>query len=134
MAALVGLLAVTVVSADNQWANYKWKSRGDLVLTIGNNVDPKWDANLATAIVDWDAPKSTVVSLTEVTGAAGGTAINCTPDTGNVEICNGNFGPNDWLGVAGIWIRKGKDITKANAIMNDYYFDEVPYYMADADN
>ena len=55
---------------------------------------------------------------------AGGAANNldCTPDPGAVEICNYDYGVNNWLGVAGIYIAKGKQITKGYVKVNDFYY------------
>lgn len=55
---------------------------------------------------------------------AGGAANNldCTPDPGAVAICNYDYGDNNWLGVPGIYIVKGKKITKGYVKVNDFYY------------
>ena len=132
VAVLLGLLLVTVASADHQWGRYKWKSASPVELTIGDNVTAEWDAHLGVAIADWDA--SDVLTLSEVPGGVGADVENCTPATGKIEVCNYDYGDNGWLGIASIWIAKGKDIVKANARMNDHYFVNDGNYSVDADN
>ena len=128
----IAILAVPVaVSASHQWGKYQWKSDAPVTLTLGNNVSSTWDAHLDGAIADWNA--SAVLDLSEVSGAVSNVA-NCVPATGNVEICNYNYGDNGWLGMAQIWISRGKNIAKANSRMNDYYFESVSYYSSDASN
>ncbi len=126
VAALMALLAVTVVSAKNQWAKYKWVSDTPVVtLEIGSNVTSEWDTSLTTSIADWNG--SANLSLSEKTGAITGSVADCNPKSGRVEVCNSYFGKNGWLGIAQVWLAKGKNITRANAIMNDYYFTvEIP--------
>ena len=55
---------------------------------------------------------------------AGGAANNldCTADPAAVEICNYDYGDNNWLGVPGIYIAKGKKITKGYVKVNDFYY------------
>lgn len=90
----------------------------------------KWGGHLDGAISDWNVSGN--LDLTEVAGAANN-AVDCIPATGKIEVCASNYGNNGWLGVAGVWIAKGKYITKAYSKMNDYYFDNVsPYNGADS--
>src|SRR4030095_6084444 len=47
-----------------------------------------------------------------------------------VEVCNGSYGNNGWLGIAQIWV-SGKHITQGSVRLNDTYFD-TPKYNTDA--
>ena len=125
VAIAIAILAVPVVaSASHQWGKYKWKSDAPVTLTIGDNVSSTWDAHLDGAIADWN--KSSVLSLSNVDGAANNN-VDCIPATGKIEVCASNYGANGWLGLAGIWIAKGKNITKGYAKMNDHYFNLAKY-------
>lgn len=130
VAIAIAILAVPVaVSATHQWGDLKWKSKAPVSLTLGDNVSSTWDAHLSVAIADWDA--STVLSLTEVPGAANN-AMDCLPETGKIEVCNFDYGSNGWVGIAQGWVAKRNRITRANARLNDYYFDNVAPYNTDA--
>ena len=126
---IVAVLALPLVaSASNQWGKYAWPVSGELTLGLGDNLDIGWDEYLTKANSDWNV--STVVANSVVPGAADN-QTNCTPETGAVEICNSAYGENGWLGLAGIWITKGKQITRAYVKLNDTYFDTPFYNTAD---
>jgi hypothetical protein len=59
-----------------------------------------------------------------VAGAAN--SKNCRPGAGAIEICNGKYGYNGWLGVAQIWV-SGKHITSGSVRVNDTYFNTATY-------
>jgi hypothetical protein len=74
-----------------------------------------WDPLLSRASSDWS--RSNVLDTTVVPGQAKG---KCRPTSGRVEVCNGNYGFNGWLGLAQIWIISSH-ITQGTAKMNDSY-------------
>src|SRR5215216_6945486 len=51
---------------------------------------------------------------------------NCRPTSGRVEVCNGAYGNNGWLGIAQIWV-SGKHITQGTTKVNDTYFNTAKY-------
>ncbi|MEP6695168.1 MAG: hypothetical protein ABJB39_11050, partial [Chloroflexota bacterium] len=57
-----------------------------------------------------------------------GTAKNrqCRPTAGTVQVCNGTYGNNGWLGLAQIWI-SGSHITQGAVKVNDTYFALAQY-------
>lgn len=123
--ALATLTSVSVASANHQWGKYAWDSGAPVELSIGSNLTNGWNSEFAVAVSDWN--DSEVLELTGVTGNANNQE-DCTPATGDIEVCNFDYGNNGWLGIASIWISKGKNISKANSKMNDHYFDSVAYY------
>jgi hypothetical protein len=48
------------------------------------------------------------------------------PTSGRVEVCNGNYGNNGWLGLAQIWL-SGGHIVQGATKMNDTYFTTPTY-------
>ncbi len=120
--AVLTLLAIPAL-ASHQWGNYHWaRSSNPIALGLGDNVDSRWDSYLAVAASDWNA--STVLNVSVI---AGSTSVKrCTPDTGEIEICNSKYGRTGWLGVAGIWA-SGDHITKGYTKLNDTYFDTATY-------
>ena len=120
-ALVVLALIAAPAMANHSWGKYHWeRSSNPVNLTIGDNTSG-WTSYLNTAISDWN--QSSVLSLQKVSGQAGS---GCTPDTGKIEVCNFNEGNNGWLGIAGLWASQNH-ITKAYAIMNDWYFDSGGY-------
>jgi hypothetical protein len=125
---LIGLTLVTLVfssatMADHSWGKYKWKTSSNLDLDLGNNVDPvDWYGHLATASYEWS--KSDVLNTTIITGSTDPTS--CSPEAGNVQVCNHAYGDNGWLGLAQIYTR-GFTIIAGVAKLNDYYHGSPPY-------
>ena len=121
--AVIALSLPLVASADHTWGKYAWPTPGGPALSLGDNLDLGWGAFLGTANEDWNYSPWITNSVDP-----GRTASpDCIPATGLVEICNSEYGENGWLGVAGIWIAKGKQITKGYVKVNDTYFNKASY-------
>ena len=110
-------------SADHSWNGYHWaRSSNPVQLTLGDNMSSSWDPYLAAAAADWDQSSVLRVSV----GQGHTSKKNCRPADGAIEVCNGAYGYNGWLGVAQIWV-SGKHITAGSARMNDSYFSTSTY-------
>lgn len=115
------------VNANHSWGKYHWdiSTEQSIVnpLKIGDNLTLNWSANLATASEDWN------LSVLKNQVVAGGSNANCDPTSGRIEVCNGEYGDNGWLGIASIWATRGKDnhITQGVVKLNDTYFN-IPKY------
>src|SRR3989442_15888237 len=96
--------------------------RCPLTVKLGDNLSAAWDPYLGTTSLDWS--KSPVLDTTVVPGQT--TAKRCRPTSGRVEVCNGAYGYNGWLGVAQIWI-SGSHITQGTVRVNDSYFALAQY-------
>jgi hypothetical protein len=124
--ALVSVFASTA-AATHSWNNYHWaRTANPFTLKVGDNVDASWDSYLGVAISDWS--RSTVMDLTSVPGLA--TNKRCKPTSGRIEVCNGSYGNNGWLGLAQIWLSNGH-ISQGTAKMNDTYFNSPTYNTPD---
>jgi hypothetical protein len=127
---LAVLLALVVVSAtstatfaNHAWGNYHWaRTSNPFTLKVGDNVTSIWDGQLSTAISDWS--KSNVMDLTKVAGTSN---KRCSMVAGTVQVCNGTYGNNGWLGLASINVTGGVHITQGSAKMNDTYFNSATY-------
>jgi hypothetical protein len=109
--------------ASHSWGSYHWaRTSNPFTLKVGDNVSGTWDGHLNTAISDWN--DSDVLQLQNVSGQA--KSKNCRATAGQVEVCNGSYGLNGWLGIAQVWI-SGSHITQAVAKVNDSYFSRSPY-------
>ncbi len=121
------VLASSVV-ANNAWGDYHWDGASTPVaLTLEDNLSPSWSTVLGTVEADWDT--SGALDLTTIDSPPDG-STNCgnplaNPDPANpgeIEVCNGSYGTNGWLGVARIWIAAdGTHISAAIAAVNDSY-------------
>ena len=95
--------SATPTHASHSWNNYHWaRTSNPFTLKVGDNVTSSWDTQLNTAIADWS--KSTVLDLTKVAGTSN---KRCGAVAGTVQVCNGTYGNNGWLGLAAIWLSRG---------------------------
>jgi len=116
-----------VAYAENSWGKYHWNiSTADSIetpLVLGDNLTtPAWVSSLAGTSADWNAS----VLKNE---AVAGTNTACDPVLGGVEVCNGEYGDNGWLGIAQIWIYRGRagHIAQGLVKVNDTYFNTPKY-------
>lgn len=126
--AIAAFTFVTVVSATHAWGKYHWdKSTEESTanpLQLGNNLTTSdWNNSLSQTSADWNLS----VLKNEVTAGAGGS--NCDPTSGRVEVCNGEYGEIGWLGIASIWVQRGRSghIVQGVVKVNDTYFNTAPY-------
>src|SRR5215218_8049977 len=127
LAALLALVAFAPgAKANHSWNGYHWvRTANPFTLQLGDNVSSQWDPILGTTSSDWS--KSTVLDTRIVAGQA--KSKNCRPTSGRVEVCNGAYGNNGWLGIAQIWV-SGKHITQGTTKVNDTYFNTTKYNTA----
>src|SRR5215217_2668390 len=113
-------ITLTLVGAAPAWANHSWggyhwaRTSNPFTVKLGDNLSSGWKTYLRTASSDWS--KSTVLDTTVVAGQASG---RCKATSGRVEVCNGSYGQNGWLGVASIWLASNsKHITQGTVKLN----------------
>ena len=127
---LTGFTLATLVfssasMADNSWGKYKWKpSSIPFNLDLRDNVNSDWGGHLSNASIDWSV---SAVLGTRVVGGSTNNSASCSPESGNVQICNYEYGDNGWLGLAQIYTR-GNRIIAGVAKLNDTYFINDAYY------
>lgn len=116
LAGFILLFNVTAAYADHQWSSYHWKKEGTAILTlnIGDNHTGVWsDLGLLNSVgTDWNIYGGSYLAFNVVPGGSG-----------DIESYNDNYGDTGWLGLASIWITRGKTrhITRGEAKENDYY-------------
>ena len=128
----LGMLAAAAVIAGaapaaaqlptQSWNGYKWARTGPLAIQLGNNLNASWSSLLAPSAAAWSAAQNIDFVLAtgrSTNGCAGGVY-------GTVQVCNGNYGANGWLGYANVWLSRGY-IVQATVRLNDHYFSQ-PYY------
>lgn len=110
-------------SANHSWGGYHWaRTTKPFTLKVGDNVSGDWDTMLTTADGDWNTP-----AVMNISPVAGTSNRRCSMTAGTVQVCNGKYGNNGWLGLATINISGGTHITQGSAKMNDTYFSSATY-------
>jgi len=118
----VALLIAPAAFASHAWSNYHWaRTANPFTLRVGNNVTSTWATQFNTAVSDWTA--SSVMNLNTVAGTSN---KRCSAVAGTVQVCNGRYGNNGWLGLAQIWL-SSSHISQGIAKMNDTYFNTATY-------
>jgi hypothetical protein len=111
------------VNASHSWNGYHWaRTTNPLNLRLGNNLIHPWSGFLQVASADWSV--SPILDTMIVAGQSN--TKNCRPTLGRVEVCNGKYGNNGWLGIAQVWT-SGNHITQGTTKLNDTYFNSVKY-------
>src|SRR5439155_10504845 len=134
----VGLLIVALAvvafqvspSANHRWRRYHWaRTANPFNVTLGDNLTSPWSTGgyLSTASTDWSTPTGGWPMVLYTTVVGGAHLNNCGPVSGRVEVCNANYGSNNWLGLAQIWITAGQHIAQGTVQVNDYYFNQSTY-------
>jgi predicted Zn-dependent protease len=113
-----------VVSASHSWGGYHWaRTSNPFTLRVGRNITSSWTTAFNGSVADWNA--ASVMNLTAYTGTVGSA---CGMVRGTVQVCNGSYGNNGWLGLASINLASGTShITQGSAKMNDTYFNTATY-------
>lgn len=125
LAAVMLAVMVTPAGADHAWGPYHWtrSSTAQVSVPLHNYLDAAWTpvlTNSGTGDVADDWTASSVVDTPVTRKAASAKACN-KPTAGVVEVCNGRYGNNGWLGIAQIWI-SNTHITQGVVKLNDFYF------------
>lgn len=115
-------LGVSESSATHSWASYHWARTTPFTLDLVDNLSGNWDPYLVTSSSDWN--QSVVLDTAIVPGSVRNKS--CKPTPGRVEVCNGKYGYNGWLGIAQVWV-SGAHITQGVVKLNDTYFSQDRY-------
>lgn len=126
------LAAGSVVSANHAWSNYHWaRTTSSFDLTIVNSTTSDWDQFVSAAAGDWS--RSTVLNMLEDPNGSTDSKLRrqCPAPSGQIRICNLDYGRNGWLGIAGISIDTNGHIVSGYTKLNDSYFSLSYYDTAD---
>ena len=97
-----------------------WPESGHgLTLQILNALDDPWYSYFYKAVQEWNDGTPDALTLSTVTVTPDST---CSPVTGKLKVCNGNYGNTQWLGINEILVdRRTNTIYASSAKMNEYY-------------
>ena len=126
VAALV--LIGTTALANHSWGPYHWaRTTPSFNLIVVNSTTSDWDPYVTQAIADWSG--SGVLNMLEDPNGSTDSRERrkCTPASGQVRICNLDYGRNGWLGIAGISVDADDHILYGYTKLNDSYF-SLSYY------
>ena len=123
LASAGALLLSSVGYADHSWNNYHWaRTTNSFDLILVNSTTSDWDGYVSQAVADWNA--STKLNFVEDPNGATSRQVRrrCDAVTGQVRICNLEYGQNGWLGLAGISLDTNGHIVRGYTKLNDTYF------------
>lgn len=140
MAAIVFGVVVSGVAtgyASHSWGGYHWATTTKpFTLQLGNNMSGDWPGYLTTASSAWgstnyenqvDTFGNVVKNPLRTNLVLGAHLKRCGAVRGRVEVCNGSYGQNGWLGLAQIWLDGSGHIVQGTTKMNDSYFNNSYY-------
>jgi hypothetical protein len=119
------------LSASHSWGGYHWDGTLPVDISVGDNLTTQaWATHLQSAVSDWNLPIGGATQAVRLRIEFGGTdPASCAPSLGRIEVCNSEYGETGWLGLAQVWVYrgKGKHIAQATTLVNDTYFAD-PFY------
>lgn len=114
------------VSANHSWGGYHWaRTSNPFTLKLADNTHGQWKTDLPTVSSQWS--QSTVMDTTVVAGDDLGREKKCPAVSGRVEVCSADYGGQQWLGVAQIWLTGSVHIVQGTVKNNDHYFGNSTY-------
>jgi hypothetical protein len=118
-------LASPALAVTQSWNGYHWARTGPLEITLGGNLGSPWLPYLTPAATAWSAANNIDFRVT----AGQSNPATCGAVYATVQVCNGNYGANGWLGYANVWLSNGF-IVQGTVKLNDYYFAAAKYNTA----
>ena len=120
--ALVAALSIAAVpvAADHSWGGYHWaRTTRSFTLQLGDNsTTADWSRLLRASSGDWSSSR---VLDTAVTAGTSNEAQACRPTLGKVEVCNGMYGEQLWVGIAQVWLDPNGHIVQGTVRNNDSF-------------
>ena len=115
------------VFASHSWSTYHWeRTTPEIAVPVVDFTTGEWAASNRTFIAVQDWNDSDFIQSPYSRGD--GTNTSCPLISGQIHVCNDDYGPNGWLGIAGIATTRGKTkhIIAGYTKVNDTYFDRDP--------
>jgi hypothetical protein len=118
----LGAVPASATLLPQSWNGWRWARTGQLKIQVGNNVSAAWTPYLQASAATW----SKTPNIDYIMTAGKSTGTGCRASIGTVQVCNGNYGANGWLGYTTVWT-SGGSIVQATIQFNDYYFQQARY-------
>ncbi len=122
--AVMALMAAGAAAAypAQSWNGYHWARTGPLTLGLGSNLSTVWQPFLSKAAYQWSLDP--VIDMKIVGGKTD--PVACKPSYGGIQVCNADYGANNWLGYASVWLSNGH-VIQGTVQLNEYYFSQAKY-------
>jgi hypothetical protein len=119
-AAIILALAPQASAAPCCYAGWHWKRASNpFVVTILSSVQSKWVTPLTNAVNEWSTSDKFDMHIVQGNTSAA-TRSNCGQTSGEVHVCNSNYGATGWAGLTELTLN-GQHIVKLRVRLNDYY-------------
>lgn len=105
----------------SSWNGFRWARTGTLAIKTVDRTSSAWTGYFTKALTGWSA-----ASQIDLIGHRGTYDPGCRAAWATIQICNGNYGANGWLGYANVWTSGGR-IVQATVKLNDTYFTQSRY-------
>jgi len=123
--AAVATAAIMLATAPQASANpccsagWHWFRRANpFTVTMLLSVTSGWQTPIAGAVADWS--KSTKLNMVTTPGNSSLTARkNCAKTSGQVHVCNANYGNTGWAGLTEVTVDSRHHITQIRVRLND---------------
>ena len=127
--AIVGLSGPA--NADHSWSTYHWKTANGIATPlVVDNTSSDWKPRIEIAVADWN--KSPHIE-SDLNSSGTNTSRRCSMTEGTIQVCNGAYGFNGWLGIASISV-SGGHIIAGSTRLNDSYFALSQYNGSDGES
>jgi len=123
-AAVLALAALawlpTPIDASHAFSSH-WQrtSAGIRNLPVRRMLSSVWLTRYTTAMNDWRKPAMTRIK--PYTAVVSGQNPGCPLYLGQISVCDGNYGPTGWAGIAQVFYNSAKHTQYARAVQNNYY-------------
>lgn len=111
--------------ASHSLRNIHWKHPTQVA--IGNSMTEEWQSILNASAADWNVSNVLDITMIHPGSNPAGNASVCSPYDNMIEICNGNYSDNGWMGRAQSWVNYEGHIHATVVQLNDYYFQSKNY-------
>lgn len=120
-AVICSLIISTSVQAEHRWGAYHWaRTANPINLKVVNSTIGDWTEVLSNSIIEWNDSVALNLAI-ERDDISNRARKRCRSITGQMRVCNADYGFNGWLGMASINIDADSHIVKGTAKVNDSY-------------
>ncbi len=122
VAAVTSAVAAPLTAlADHSWGSYHWaRNTSSFTLKVVDSVSAEWQNEMDDSLAKWG--QSNYIDFAVVAADdSSRTRKRCAAVTGQMRVCNADYGRNGWAGLASIGLDSNGHIDQGTAKMNDSY-------------
>jgi hypothetical protein len=99
-----------------------------LRLIVENACEDFWTPYFDRSLLEWNESEALILTSRRVAHD-----FDCSPVTGRLKVCNGNYGNTDWLGINIALVDRSQDVKRVSTSkLNDFHLkndDDMRYIM-----